>query len=225
MQHPLNNPIWSALNSGAAPFAFRREEALFIDRRMGFFAGLSRYTKENLDQLYSVMDTGMRVILFTPGLLELDVNWKVRNKNPLSQMVFEGPTIQVNTDSTIRELEEKDVPEMLALTQLAKPGPFLARTIDFGGYFGCFIQNRLVAMAGTRLVAGPFTEVSAVCTHPDFLGKGLAKKVIPYVLNYIQQRGQIPYLQLYPDNLPAYNLYLSLGFVERINLQVYSLEK
>jgi predicted GNAT family acetyltransferase len=114
---------------------------------------------------------------------------------------------------------------MFALTQLAKPGPFLENTIDFGGYFGFFVDGKLVSMAGTRLAAGPYTEVSAVCTHPDFVGQGLAQRVLPHVMNYIQQKGQIPYLQLYPDNLPALRLYQRLGFVERANLRVYSLEK
>ena len=171
------------------------------------------------------MDPGMRVILFTPGFLELDAKWKVRNDNALLQMVFEKPSIQLILDSSIRALGKADVPEMLALTQLAKPGPFLENTIDFGGYFGYFVDGRLVSMAGTRLAAGPYTEVSAVCTHPDFLGRGLAKLVLPHVLHFIQQHGQIPYLQLYPDNLPAHRLYQKIGFVERANLRVYSLEK
>jgi predicted GNAT family acetyltransferase len=140
-------------------------------------------------------------------------------------MVFEKPSLNLSLDASIRALAAADVPEMLALTQLAKPGPFLENTIDFGGYFGFFVDGRLVSMAGTRLAAGPYTEVSAVCTHPDFVGLGLAQRVLPYVLNYIQQQGQIPYLQLYPDNLPAYRLYQRLGFVDRANLRVYSLEK
>ena len=80
-------------------------------------------------------------------------------------------------------------------------------------------------MAGTRLMAVPYTEVSAVCTHPDFVGRGLAKLVLPFVLQFIREQGQIPYLQLYPDNLAAYRLYLKLGFVERANLRAYLLEK
>jgi ribosomal protein S18 acetylase RimI-like enzyme len=225
MPHPLDNPIWTALNSGGATHSYWRGDALFIDRKMGFFAGLLSYEVEQLDQLHAVMDPGMRVILFTPGFLELDAKWKVRNDNALLQMVFEKPSIQLILDSSIRALGKADVPEMLALTQLAKPGPFLENTIDFGGYFGYFVDGRLVSMAGTRLAAGPYTEVSAVCTHPDFLGRGLAKLVLPHVLHYIQQHGQIPYLQLYPDNLPAYRLYQKIGFVERANLRVYSLEK
>jgi ribosomal protein S18 acetylase RimI-like enzyme len=225
MPHPLDNPIWTSLNFGAASLAFRRGNALFINRKMGFFAGLPSYEVEQLDQLYAVMDSGTRVILFTPGFLELDPKWKVRNDNALLQMVFDKPSIQLTLASSIRPLGAADVPDMLALTHLAKPGPFLENTIDFGGYFGYFVEGRLVSMAGTRLAAGPYTEVSAVCTHPDFVGRGLAQLVLPHVLNYIQQRHQIPYLQLYPDNLPAYRLYRKLGFVERANLRVYSLEK
>jgi len=225
MQHPLDNPIWIALNSGSASFAYSNGVVRFIDRRIGFFAGIPLYDTEHLNQLYEAMDSGMRVIVFPPGDLDLDAKWKVRNDNALLQMVFEKPLINLSQDASIRALAAADVPEMLALTQLAKPGPFLENTIAFGGYFGFFVDGRLVSMAGTRLAAGPYTEVSAVCTHPDFVGQGLAQRVLPHVLNYIQQRGQIPYLQLYPDNLPAYRLYQRLGFVERANLRVYSLEK
>ena len=225
MHHPLDNPIWIALNSGSASFAYSNGVVRFIDRRIGFFAGIPLYDTEHLNQLYEAMDSGMRVIVFPPGDLDLDAKWKVRNDNALLQMVFEKPSINLSQDASIRALAAADVPEMLALTQLAKPGPFLENTIAFGGYFGFFVDGRLVSMAGTRLAAGPYTEVSAVCTHPDFVGQGLAQRVLPHVLNYIQQQGQIPYLQLYPDNLPAYRLYQRLGFVERANLRVYSLEK
>lgn len=225
MQHPLDNPIWTALNSGSACFAFGDGVVRFIDRRIGFFAGVPLYDTEHLDQLYEAMDSGMRVIVFPPGFLDLDTKWKVRNDNALLQMVFEKSSINLSSDVSIRALAAADVPVMLALTQLAKPGPFLKNTIDFGGYFGFFVDGKLVSMAGTRLAAGPYTEVSAVCTHPDFVGQGLAQRVLPHVINYIQQQGQIPYLQLYPDNLPALRLYQRLGFVERANLRVYSLEK
>ena len=225
MDHPLDNPIWTALNSGSASFAYGNGTVRFIDRRIGFFAGIPLYDTEHLHQLYEAMDSGMRVIVFPPGNLDLDTNWKVRNDNALLQMVFDKPSINLFLDESIRALAAADVPEMLALTQLAKPGPFLENTIAFGGYFGFFVDGKLVSMAGTRLAAGPYSEVSAVCTHPDFVGRGLAQRVLPHVLNYVQQQGQIPYLQLYPDNLPALRLYQRLGFVERANLRVYSLEK
>jgi len=225
MHHPLDNPIWTALNSGSASFAYGKESVLFIDRKIGFFAGLPLYDADHLARLYEEMVPGMRVIVFTPGFLKLHPLWKVLNDRALLQMVYEPPFVNLPVDQNIRALAAADVPEMLALTQLAKPGPFLENTIDFGGYFGYFAEGRLVSMAGTRLAAGPYTEVSAVCTHPDFVGRGLAKLVLPFVLQFIREKSQIPYLQLYPDNLPALRLYQSMGFVERANLRAYLLEK
>jgi GNAT superfamily N-acetyltransferase len=225
MSHPLDNPIWTALHSGSSSFAFGNGTARFIDRKIGFFAGLPLYEADHMARLHEEMDSGMRVIVFTPGFLKLHPLWKVLSDHALLQMVYEPPFVNLPVDSNIRALGVADVPEMLALTQLAKPGPFLENTIDFGGYFGYFVEGRLVSMAGTRLAAGPYTEVSAVCTHPDFVGRGLAKIVVPFVLQFIREQGQIPYLQLYPDNLPAYRLYLKLGFVERANLRAYLLEK
>jgi predicted GNAT family acetyltransferase len=117
------------------------------------------------------------------------------------------------------------VEEMLRLTQLTKPGPFLKKTLAFGDYFGFFSEGKLVSMAGSRLCLDHYTEVSAVCTHPDFAGQGISKKVLPFVLQAIQRRGRIPFLHLYPENIPAYRVYSSLGFVKRAMLWVYMLEK
>jgi len=74
----------------------------------------------------------------------------------------------------IEELKPDDVPEMLALAELTEPGPFRQRTIEFGGYMGIRDAGRLVAMAGQRLSLTGFTEVSAVCTHPEYRGRGYA---------------------------------------------------
>jgi ribosomal protein S18 acetylase RimI-like enzyme len=225
MTHPLDNPIWTALNYGATIHAHGTAEVRFVDRGMGFFAGLPAYGATELEQLHAAMEVGMRVILFTPGVLDLDDRWAVHNDHEMLQLVCEGDCPRPSEKEGIRPLAPSDVEEMLALTKLTKPGPFLGKTIAFGSYFGYFSQGRLLSMAGTRLSAGPYTEVSAVCTHPDVLGQGIAKQVLPYVLHSIQERGQQPYLHLYPENEPAYRLYRSLGFVPRASLRTYFLEK
>jgi predicted GNAT family acetyltransferase len=225
MIHPLDNPIWSALNSGAALHAHGSTKVQFINRSMGFFAGLPAYGATELEQLYAAMEEGMRVILFTPDVLDLDDRWTVHNDHEMLQLVCEGDCPMPSEKEGIRSLGDADVEQMLALTKLTKPGPFLEKTIAFGSYFGYFYQGRLLSMAGTRLSAGPYTEVSAVCTHPDVLGQGMAKQVLPNVLRSIQERGQQPYLHLYPENEPAYRLYRSLGFVLRTRLRTYFLEK
>jgi len=48
--------------------------------------------------------------------------------------------------------------------------------MELGRYFGVIENGRLAAMAGERMGMPGFREVSAVCTHPDFLGRGLAQK-------------------------------------------------
>ena len=67
---------------------------------------------------------------------------------------------------------------MIVLTEMTHPGPFFNRTIEFGNYKGIFSGNDLVAMAGQRLHADQYVEISAVCTHPAHTGKGYATQLI-----------------------------------------------
>jgi predicted GNAT family acetyltransferase len=67
---------------------------------------------------------------------------------------------------------------MLALTKLTNPGPFGSRTHEMGDYFGIRIAGTLAAMVGERLKLPGYTEISAVCTHPDHLGHGYASVLI-----------------------------------------------
>lgn len=225
MSHPLDNPIWNALNTGSHTLSFGTDRVRLVNREMGFFAGLPAYQKENLDELNDYLEAGQRVILFPPDHLPPDEKWKVHNDRELLQLVCERDFSTVEPQPEILPLDESHVAEMLALTQLTKPGPFLNKTIDFGDYFGFFSDGKLVSMAGSRLSPSPYTEVSAVCTHPDFAGQGISKKVMPHVLQAIQLRGKTPFLHLYPENTPALRLYTSLGFVSRAMLRVYLLEK
>ncbi len=206
-------------------FSHGDDNCRFIHPEMGFFAGLPSYESEGIQRLYSACAPGQRVILFTPGHIQLSENWLVLNDHELLQMVCESDSKAESSPIPIAELGEKDIPAMLDLTELTKPGPFLSRTIDFGGYFGVFEGERLISMAGKRLIPDPFVEISAVCTHPDFLGKGLSAKVIQRVIEEIQAEGKTPFLHVYPENTPAIKVYSKMGFKPRAMLRVYLLEK
>ncbi len=104
-----------------------------------------------------------------------------------------------------------DVPEMLDLTARTAPGPFLPRTIEFGGYVGVRRDGVLAAMAGRRLSPPGWVEISAVCTDPAFRGQGLARQLISAVVCGIRADGGQPFLHTAPSN-PALGLYASLGF-------------
>lgn len=109
---------------------------------------------------------------------------------------------------------------MLALAQLTEPGPFLARTHTMGRFVGVRIKGRLAAMAGERLRFPDCTEVSGVCTHPDFRGQGLAIRLSSIITNGIQQRGEQPFLHAWATNRAAIALYERLGFELRTEVQV-----
>jgi ribosomal protein S18 acetylase RimI-like enzyme len=225
MTHILDNPIWNALNTGSEMFSSRNENCRFVNSEMGFFVGLPSYEEENLEYLHSICSPGQRIILFPPGRITVSKSWKVLNDHELLQMVCNSDPEPKPLDGTLTQLTEKDVPAMLELIELTKPGPFLSRTIDFGGYVGLFHEGKLMSMAGKRLSPDPYVEVSAVCTHPDFGGKGLSNQVMRRVIADIKQAGKIPFLHVYPENTPAIKLYTKLGFEPRASLRTYFLEK
>lgn len=134
---------------------------------------------------------------------------------PLAQMIWSG-SVDGCDESQVEQLSIADADEMLALTQLTKPGPFGKRTSELGAYLGIRDRGRLVAMAGERLRVPGFTEVSAVCTHPEFQGRGYARLLISAVIRRITERGDTPFLHVAQVNTRAIRVYEDLGFKTRI---------
>jgi ribosomal protein S18 acetylase RimI-like enzyme len=111
-----------------------------------------------------------------------------------------------------RDLGDDDATEMFALASLTKPGPFSARTHRLGRFIGIRDNGKLVAMAGERMKPGAFTELSGVCSHPDYRGRGYAGFLMRVVASRMIERGEIPFLHCYATNTGAIALYRSLGF-------------
>ena len=57
-------------------------------------------------------------------------------------------------------------------------------------------QGKLVAMAGGRLKVPGYTELSAVCTHPENTGKGYGGMLTRKITEGIPDRGEIPLLHV-----------------------------
>ncbi len=123
------------------------------------------------------------------------------------------------------ELGASDVAAMLELVGLTKPGPFAPRTYEMGRYLGVFEGVRLIAMAGEKLRLPGFTEVSAVCTHPDYRGRGFAKVLVSAIADGVQQRGETPILHVVATNDAAIRTYESLGFAKRSDVQFTFLKR
>lgn len=111
-------------------------------------------------------------------------------------------------------LGPEHVAQAMALARLTRPGPFGPRTIELGEYFGCFEDGRLVAMAGERMAAAGYREISGVCTHPDYQGRGLARRLTDKLVRRQLARGEIPFLHAMSANRRAHDLYLRSGFAD-----------
>jgi ribosomal protein S18 acetylase RimI-like enzyme len=214
LTHPLDNPIWHALTGpqshlglgGGAVRRFRPEVAPFAVMEVPSEANWALLSELLPDQATAALVTTMPVA--PPQGLEL-----VRAM-PLAQMVLSRP-IAGSEATEMMPLTFEDVPAMQELVALTEPGPFAARTIEFGGYIGIRDGGRLVAMAGERLRVVGYAEVSAVCTHPDYRGRGYAKVLVTQVARGIGARGETPFLHVVPHNKAAISTYERLGFVQR----------
>jgi predicted GNAT family acetyltransferase len=134
-------------------------------------------------------------------------------------------TSHSNSDPEMVELGDADSPEMIELTTLTKPGPFGKRTHELGTYLGIRHAGKLVAMAGERMKVPGWTEVSAVCTHPEHIGHGYARILMAEVMRRIRSRGEMPFLHVREDNLRAIELYQRLGFITRVRQHFAVLRK
>ena len=128
------------------------------------------------------------------------------------KMVWEAPMPAEDAAPDAVRLESGRYAQALALAQLTNPGPFGIRTPELGEYFGYFEGDRLIAMAGERMCAGDMHEVSGICTHPDFQGRGLARKLTLKLVRRQMQRGKTPFLHVMGHNTPARALYEKMGF-------------
>jgi ribosomal protein S18 acetylase RimI-like enzyme len=217
--HPLDNIIWHALTTRQSQFAACFEQARRFVPEVGPLAGFAEPTKRGYESLAGLISAGTTVAVFLEKPYEPRPGWNVVGGAPLLQMICDNGAAQQAAkrlqDLHFAELSSADSPEMLELTSLTKPGPFSTRTHELGTYLGIRVDGKLAAMAGERLKIPGFTEVSAVCTHPDHLGKGYAGTLMKEVMRRIRERGETPCLHVRQDNLRAIELYKKLGFRER----------
>lgn len=120
----------------------------------------------------------------------------------------------------ITHLTDADAPDMLALAKLTEPGPFLERTNRMGRFIGIRIDGRLAAMAGERMRIAGYTELSGVCTHPEFRNRGFARRLSAAVVADIFARGDRPFLHAWKSNHTAIALYEQLGFQVRADVNI-----
>jgi GNAT superfamily N-acetyltransferase len=214
----LDNPILNALLTEHRELALGDGVARRYPAAIGPLAGTPDQSEKSYDALRRLAGGGGLLGLFLVDPPALPERWSLLRGGILVQMICRKPEFDelraLAAGTELRRLGSADVPAMMELATLTEPGPFRERTIELGNFHGAFEGERLVAMAGQRMRVPGFVEVSAVCTHPDRRGRGLAGVVMREVMREIVEESGTPFLHAFADN-PAVRLYEGLGFTQR----------
>lgn len=221
MTHILDRPAWNALHTAHADLAVGSPLALRYPPSIVPFAAAADDTPESLDILASLPVGDEIMALVEAGPIAIPAGLAVLIDAQLVQMTADQPHPRIS-DPRIRPLDESDAKDMLELALLTKPGPFTLGAQKLGTFWGVKIDGRLVAMAGQRMRVTGFGELSGLCTHPEFQGRGLGKLLFRFVAGEIGARGDTAFLHAYSTNTHAIGLYQALGFSVRsiMNLRI-----
>lgn len=219
MKHILDRPVWSALTSRHAALTEGNDLARRYPASIVPFAASRDNGEESVQALDGLVAEGESIYMLQADEIVLPFGLAAVVTAPGVQMIAEQPLRRID-DERIRPLCDADAADMLELATLTKPGPFTLRALSLGRFWGIRIDGRLAAMAGERMKQDGFTELSGVCTHPDFQGRGLGRLMSRFAAGEIAASGNVAYLHAYASNTAATSLYASLGFRQRSEMNV-----
>ncbi len=214
-QSYLSNPIYAALTTADEAFALVHGLARRFQPDTIPFAAVPEVSSEALRDLSEMLSPGEEIWM----TLDEDQTWptvprlEVVSTLVSLQMHYAGDRL-TNDDASVVRLGAADKESMLSLKQLAYPGFFGPRAPELGSFFGIrdASSGELVAMGGERLGTYDAHEISAVCTHPQHLGKGYAARAMRAVLARQAEQGVASFLHVAAANSRAIALYERLQF-------------
>jgi hypothetical protein len=221
VEHILDNPVWNALISGNKNLSKGNDQVKYFPANVAPFVGLSQYGPDELQLLSKAIHGKRTLAVISLKEVEIPGPWNVIEHMKVLQMVYNHQNPPGIAPAKLSHLKKHNVPQMIALTKMTRPGPFFERTIEFGNYEGIFKDDQLIAMAGQRLHANQYEEISAVCVHHDYVGKGYASQLIINQIHRIKAELSVPFLHVKEDNTKAIRLYKNLGFDTREQMDIY----
>ena len=225
--HPLDRPVWASLTGAHESLSQGGPLARRYVSSVNLFASARDDSPQALAALAELLRPGEQVfVLQVPEIVvppALKAVKRGRGVQMLATRLLRDETAHADLDC--QPLGDADAVDMLQLAQLTEPGPFLARTHTMGRFLGVREGRQLVAMAGERFRPPGHGEVSGVCTHPQWRGRGLARRLSATVAAAIQDRGDTPFLHAWKTNHAAIELYRRLGFEQRCEVEVAVLER
>jgi predicted GNAT family acetyltransferase len=220
--HKLDNPVWYSLSETHQPFSVDYNVAKFyLPDYCPFGSFESDDDISTHIDAYSTLVDNFYVVGNKP---QWSAHLQLQKELVCLQMIVNDKIeIEVKEDIILLTHENADV--LFQLVNLVQPGYFKSRTALLGNYFGIFKNGQLVATAGERMKMNDHTEVSAIVTHPDFIGQGYAKQLTAHTVNNIFDQGKMPYLHVVESNVGAIKLYEKLGFTTRRKMSFWNISK
>ncbi|MDD7928358.1 GNAT family N-acetyltransferase [Microbacterium thalli] len=210
-----DNAAWHSLTGAHAHLAIGDDLVRRYPDDVAGFVGVRTWDDPAVwDSLVQVVGSGGEFsISLSSGAPEpeLPAGWSETFRGAGVQLV-ETDRLRPRPDDEAVVLGAADVPDMLALVERNRPGPFRPRTHLLGRYIGIRRGDRLIAMAGERLKPGGWTEISAVATDPEYRRQGIASRLVLDVAFHIQQRGGLALMHAAASNVNAIAGYEKLGF-------------
>jgi ribosomal protein S18 acetylase RimI-like enzyme len=211
MKHLLDNIMWNTLAGAHARFSVGTDTARRFAPGFSPIVGFATPDEPDFDGLRPFCQPGEHFYCdIWSGAPP--AGWLVERETTMFKMVWEADMPADDAAPDAITLRPEHSSQALALATLTNPGPFGIRTPELGEYFGYFEGEQLIAMAGERMHAGSLREVSGICTHPDFQGRGIARKLTLKLVRRQMQRGETPFLHVVSTNFGARALYEKLGF-------------
>jgi ribosomal protein S18 acetylase RimI-like enzyme len=211
MKDLLDNIFWHTLVGPHAKYAAGANDARRYAPGFSPIVGFAHPERPDFDALMPYCEPGEH--LYCGGWAgAAPAGWRIELESTMFRMVWDASLPAGDEIPEAVRLGAQHASQALELARLTRPGPFGPRTIELGEYFGCFEGERLVAMAGERMHAGTLREISGVCTHPHFQGRGLARRLMAKLIVRQMRRGETPFLHVMRDNDSAHRLYARMGF-------------
>lgn len=211
-RHPLLDHIfWNTLTGPHAHFASGAGGARRYARGFSPILGFADPGQPDFAALAPYCDAGEHFYCDSWTGAAPD-GWHIDAESTMFRMLWNAPAPAADAAPDAIRLGLAHAAQALELAELCKPGPFGPRTIELGDYFGYFDGGRLIAMAGERMHVEWLREMSGVCTHPDYQGRGYARKLMLKLVHRQMARGELPFLHVMRANQGAHALYLKMGF-------------
>jgi ribosomal protein S18 acetylase RimI-like enzyme len=208
--HLLDNIFWHTLAGPHAKYSVGTDKARRYATGFSPIAAFCNADNADFNVLAPYCEPGEQ--LYCDGWTgAAPPEWRINVESTMFKMIWEGAVPADEAPDAV-PLGPEHASQAVELATLTRPGPFGPRTLELGDYFGYFEGPRLAAMAGERMHAGTLREISGVCTHPDFQGRGFARQLMSKLMRRQMQRNETPVLHVMRDNRTAHEFYQRMGF-------------